>query len=115
MAWDSTRPVPWKRLMIEWLIIGIVVAIVSWFATDNRKPENYISIVLAGGIYVAFGALLAKLGYARKTLKQLRAETAAQQAQRSAAAAGGAAQRQKPAPTRRTSTGPSNRPNKRKR
>ena len=75
MAWDSTRPVPWKRLMIEWLVIGVVVALVSWFATDNRKPENYISIVLAGGIYVGFGALLAKLGYARKSLKQLRAET----------------------------------------
>jgi len=114
MAWDSTRPVPWKRLMIEWLVIGVVVALVSWFATDNRKPENYISIVLAGGIYVGFGALLAKLGYARKSLKQLRAETAAQQAARSAAPSG-AMNRPKPAPTKRTSTGPSNRPNRKKR
>jgi hypothetical protein len=115
MAWDSTRPVPWKRLMIEWLVIGAVVALVSWFITDNRKPENYISIVLAGGVYVGFGALLAKLGYARKSLKQLRAETAEQQAARAAAAGRPAAQRPKPAPTRRTSTGPSNRPNRKKR
>jgi len=114
MAWDSTRPVPWKRLMIEWLVIGVVVALVSWFVTDNRRPENYISIVLAGGIYVGFGALLAKLGYARKSLKQLRAETAAQQAARSAASTG-SANRPKPAPTKRTSTGPSNRPNRKKR
>lgn len=114
MAWDSTRPVPWKRLMIEWIIIGVVVALVSWFVTDNRKPENYISIILAGGIYVGFGALLAKLGYTRKSLKQLRSETAAQQAARSAATHG-AGPRPKPAPTKRTSTGPSNRPTRKKR
>ena len=114
MAWDSTRPVPWKRLMIEWIIIGVVVALVSWFVTDNRKPENYISIILAGGIYVGFGALLAKLGYARKSLKQLLSETAAHQAARSAATHG-AGPRPKPAPTKRTSTGPSNRPTRKKR
>lgn len=114
MAWDSTRPVPWKRLMVEWLVIGVVVALVSWFVTDNRRPENYISIVLAGGIYVGFGALLAKLGYARKSLKQLRAETAAQQAARSSAGSVSHS-RPKPPPTKRTSTGHSNRPSRKKR
>lgn len=112
MAWDSTRPVPWKRLTIEWVVIGVIVAAVSWFGTDNHRPENYISILLAGFVYLGVGALLAKLGYARKSLKQIRTETAARQA---AAAPVSTAVRSRPAPTSRTSTGPSNRPKKKKR
>ncbi|MEY4340229.1 MAG: hypothetical protein RLZ14_2079 [Actinomycetota bacterium] len=111
MAWDSTRPVPWKRLLIEWAVIGVIVAAVSYFGTDNRRVESYISIVLAGFVYLGVGAVLAKLGYARKSLKQIRTETAARQA----AAPAPTAVRGRPAPTRRTSTGPSNRPKKKKR
>lgn len=111
MRWDSTRHVPWQRLMKEWVVIGLVVAAISWFVTDNHKPESYIAIVLAGGIYVLFGALLAKLGYARKTFKELRAEAAAAPVRRVGTPS---AARPKPAPTSRTSTGPSNRPNKKK-
>ena len=113
MAWDSSRPVPWKRLAIEWLVIAVVVGTISFFVTKNNRAANYLTIVLAGPIYIGFGALLAKLGYARKSVKQLRAEDAAKQAQkdRDARAAGApSGPRPKPAPTSRTSTGPSNRP-----
>jgi hypothetical protein len=113
MAWDSARPVPWRRLTKEWLVIGVVVAAVAWFVTDNHKPGSYVAIVLAGVVYVLFGALLAKLGYARKTLKELRTEAAS--APPRAAASNSAAPRPKPAPTKRTSTGPSNRPAKKPR
>jgi hypothetical protein len=115
MAWDSSRPVPWKRLMIEWAVIGVVVAAVAWFVTDNRKPASYVAIALAGGVYVLFGALLAKLGYARKTLKQMRAEAAATPPRKVGAASTSPTGRAKPAPTKRTSSGSSNRPNKKKR
>ncbi len=115
MAWDSSRPIPWKRLGTEWAIIAVVVAGISWFVTDNRKLGSYLTILLAGVIYVGFGALLAKFGYSRKSLGQLRAEAAAAAPRTPSAATATSAAKPKPAPTKRTSTGPSNRPSKRKR
>ena len=114
MAWDSSRPVPWQRFMKEWVVIGVAVAAISWFVTDNRNPSSYVTIFLAGGVYVLFGATLAKFGYVRKTLKELRAETAAATPPRTVGTST-SGDRAKPAPTKRTSTGPSNRPNKKKR
>lgn len=117
MAWDSSRPVPWKRLLIEWAVIAVVVGAISFFVTDNNRAANYLTIVLAGPVYVGFGAVIAKFGYARKTVKELRAETEAELARKAAAApaATSTAARARPAPTSRTSSGPSNRPNKKKR
>lgn len=100
MAWDSTRPVPWKRLMIEWAVIGAVVIVVSGFTNPPVTVESLISVVLGGGIYVLVGVLLAKFGYQRKTLSQLRSEAAAPRA-----AATTAVQRPRPAPTSRTGGG----------
>jgi uncharacterized membrane protein YeaQ/YmgE (transglycosylase-associated protein family) len=115
MRWDATRPVPWKRLWTEWVVIGLVVAFVAYFITHNHKVGSYVGIVLAGLIYVAFGAALAKFGYARKTLRQLRAEAAAAPPRQVGRSAPSASTRPKPAPTKRTSSGPSNRPQKKKR
>ena len=115
MRWDATRPVPWKRLWTEWAVIGLVVAFVAYFITHNHKVGSYVGIVLAGLIYVGFGAILAKFGYARKTLRQLRAEAAAAPRRQVGRTASPTPMRAKPAPTKRTSTGPSNRPNKKKR
>lgn len=117
MAWDSSRPVPWKRLIIEYLVIGAVIAVVAMFVGKDRQAANYWTILLAGPVYIGFGYVLAKFGYARKTLAQVRAEAAAAQAAKAAAGgqrAAGAA-RPKPAPTSRTSSGPSSRPAKKKR
>ncbi|MEN9824125.1 MAG: hypothetical protein RLZ04_2551 [Actinomycetota bacterium] len=102
MAWDSTRPVPWKRLLIEWAVIGAVVIVVSGFTNPPVTIESLISVVLGGGIYTLVGVLLAKFGYQRKTLKQLRAEAAAA-APRSATTT--APPRPRPAPTSRTGGG----------
>ncbi len=117
MAWDQSRPVPWKRLAIEWLVIAVVVGAISFFVTKNNRAANYLTIVLAGPLYIGFGALLAKLGYARKSVKQLRAEEAARQEQKAretARGGGTAGPRPKPAPTSRTSSGPTNRPSNKK-
>jgi hypothetical protein len=105
MKWNAARPVPWKRLFIEWAVIGVVVGIGALLFTKNTTASSYLSILFGGVVYVGFGALLAKLGYQRKTLKQMRAEAAAappRQVGRTAAPAA----RPKPAPTSRTSTGP---------
>lgn len=114
MAWNSANPVAWKRLVIEWLVIGAVVAFASLFITDNRRWESYVTILLGGVVYLALGGVLAKFGYQRKTLKQIRAEAAAtpvRQIGTSPAPSGKA----RPAPTSRTSGGSSKSAQKRKR
>jgi uncharacterized membrane protein YeaQ/YmgE (transglycosylase-associated protein family) len=117
MKWNAARSVPWKRLCIEWLIIGVVVSITAFVFTNNRSAGNYLSILLGGVVYVAFGAVLAKLGYSRKTLKDLRAEVAAQPPRQvgrttSPSAPSG---RPRPAPTSRTSNAPRTAPRKKRR
>ncbi len=114
MSWDSSRPVPWKRLTTEFALIAVVIVVISWVVSHNHKASNYIAILLAGGVYLVFGAVLAKFGYARKSLKQMRVEAAAQPA-RVVGKVSAPSQRPKPAPTSRTSSGPSNRPQKKKR
>jgi hypothetical protein len=104
-------------LFIEWAIIGVVVAVISLTMTDNAKAGNLVAILFAGVIYVAFGAVLAKFGYARKSLTQMRAEAAAAPPRAAGKGSGTPAPgaKPKPAPTSRTSTGPSNRPQKKRR
>ena len=104
MAWNAANPVPWKRLTTEWLVIGVVVALVSLLVTDNRSASSYLTIIIGGGVYVVLGAVLAKFGYQRKTLKQIRAEAAAtppRQVGRSAPL-----RSPRPAPTSRTGGSP---------
>jgi len=114
MAWNSANPVAWKRLSIEWLVIGAVVAFTSLFIPDNRQLGSYLAILLGGVVYLALGGVLAKFGYQRKTLKQIRAEAAAAPVRRvgSSAAPSG---RPRPAPTSRTSGGTGKATQKRKR
>ena len=107
MAWDASRPVPWKRLIIEYAVIGVGIAVVSLAFFDGERSANYLTIVLAAPVYIGFGAVLAKFGYARKSLAQVRTEAAAAQRQKAAGASTTTSARPKPAPTRRTSTGPS--------
>lgn len=97
MKWDSSRTIPWKRLVIEWALIAAVIAVVSYSSSDKLSSGSIISLLLGGVIYLAVGALLAKFGYHRKTLKQLRAESAA--ARIGPPTAPG---RTRPAPTKRT-------------
>lgn len=118
MKWDSSRPVPWKRLAIEWAVVAVIVAVVSFSASDNRQLSSYIALVLGGVVYLVVGTVLAKFGYQRKTLKQMRAEAAATPRRGAAASTANAASataRPKPAPTKRTSGSPANRPAKRRR
>ena len=120
MAWDSSRPVPWTRLIRDWLLyVGVMVVVLLIVSRDRLSPGIFAGLFVSGPVFVLFGAALAKLGYQRKTLKDLRAETAArtteQAAERAASGRGGATSpsRPRPAPTKRTSGG-GNRPSHRK-
>ena len=112
MSWDSSRPIPWARLCREWLVYVSIMILVflGWSAIRGSKLQvsTFAGLLASGPMYVAFGAILAKFGYQRKTLRDLRA---ARPEPRSATTASSTT-RARPAATGRTSTGPSqHRPN----
>jgi hypothetical protein len=107
--------VPWKRLIKEWAIYaGIMAAILIVFFRDGGRLLPILGgLLISGPIYFLFGAVLAKFGYQRKTLAEMRTPRAAPSGSTSDAPEPGV--RAKPAPTRRTSTGPSTRPRSKRR
>jgi hypothetical protein len=111
MAWDPNRPVPWRRLVREWAIYVVVMAVIFLiFFNDRLTPGPFVGLLLSGPVYVAIGAVLAKFGYQRATLREARAVGRARNQQRAAAAAAAEpAPRSRPAPTKRTGGG-ANRP-----
>jgi hypothetical protein len=114
VAWDSNRPVPWKRLIKEWAIYAGIMAVILIvvFRDGGRLLPILGGLIVSGPIYLVFGAVLAKFGYQRKTLAELRTPRAAPGGSTDST---GSATRVRPAPTRRTSTGPSNRPRSKRR
>ena len=65
---------PWKRLIKEWAIYaGIMAAIlIVVFRDGGRLLPILGGLLVSGPIYFVFGAVLAKFGYQRKTLAELR-------------------------------------------
>lgn len=105
MAWDSTRPVPWRRLVREWLFYVAVMAVVfALFFRDNGLVGIFAGLLISGPLYLAFGTVLAKFGYQRKTWKELRSEP--RSARPASDAAAGTGPKPKVAPTRRTGAAP---------
>ncbi len=106
MGWDSSRPVPWTRLMREWVVYAaIMVVVFLLFFRDDGMIGAIAGLLVSGPLYLLLGAVLAKFGYQRRRLGEPRPGRSA-----ATTAAGGddaaGAGRPKPAPTRRTSTGP---------
>jgi hypothetical protein len=101
VAWDSTRPVPWRRLIREWLIYVAVMAVVFvLFFSDSGLVGIFAGLLVSGPLYLLFGYVLAKFGYQRKTWRELRTEPRPERAADGAATIGGP--KPKPAPTSRT-------------
>jgi len=112
MAWDSSRPVPWRRLIKDWLVyVAIMTVVLGVIYRDRLSAGLFAGVFASGPIFVLMGALLAKLGYQRKTLRQLRVETDAKVAENTArslgttSGAGATGRRPRPAPTKRTAGG----------
>lgn len=122
MAWDITRPVPWQRLIREWLIYAAIMGVVFvLILNDGNVAGALAGVFISGPLYLGFGWILAKFGYQRKTLKELRtpqAESSAPESKRSKQNGddGGATAARRPvAPTSRTSGGGNRPPKKRRR
>jgi hypothetical protein len=123
MAWDAARPVPWKRLLTFVAIYSLVVLGIFGILKPSETLQSIPGVVFGAGVAVAIMAILTKFGW-NPTMLKSRAEVAEARAQRAAARArpaasprstGGSATtpdgpRAKPAPTKRTSTGPTNNP-----
>ena len=75
MAWDSSRPVPWDNLIRSWLIYVAIMAVVFVVLfRDQSLIGVFAGLLVSGPLYLAFGYVLAKFGYQRKTWKELRTE-----------------------------------------
>ena len=72
MAWDASRPVPWNRLFKEWLIYSAILAVVFALVFRGNAFSIVAGLIISGPIYLAFGYVLAKFGYQRKTLSEMR-------------------------------------------
>jgi hypothetical protein len=96
------------------LYVGIMAVVFVLFFRDGGLIGIMSGLLVSGPMYLAFGYVLAKLGYQRKSLKELRAEPKAPRKSRGAASRESIdatpAARAKPAPTRRTGGGRSGRP-----
>ena len=105
---------PWQRLIREWLIYAAIMSavFVIFFRGDNVLGA-IAGVLISGPLYLVFGATLAKFGYQRQRLKDLRTRSApagsSETAGGSSDTGSSAAQRARPAPTSRTSGG-GNRP-----
>ena len=132
MAWDRDRPVPWKRLLTFVGIYSLIVFGLFAILQPDRMLQSLPGLVFGAGVAVLIMAALSKFGWQPTMLKskeQIAADRAARKqpraeakTERSSKGAGGrkggtdegpaaaVAPRTKPAPTRRTSTGPTNYP-----
>jgi hypothetical protein len=104
MPWDASRTVPWRRLLREWALFAAILTLIFGFIA-KAPASSYIGLAASFPLYLAFGAVLAKFGYERKTLAELRTARPPRPGSPAAQAAA-EVPRVKPAPTKRTSTGP---------
>jgi hypothetical protein len=108
MAWDGSRPVNWTQLVRSWLIYaGIMIIVFAVLYREQSLVGIVLGLLVSGPLYLAFGYVLAKFGYQRKTWSDLRADRAQREADRATVTAGttSTAPRSRPAPTRRTGGG----------
>jgi hypothetical protein len=110
MAWDSKRPVPWKRLVREWLVYAVImVTVFGLFFRSSVNAGSAIGLVASLPMYLVVGTVLAKLGYQRQSLRRPAVSDAPAGGDTSSSTV-----RTRPAPTRRTSTGRSQHPRNRR-
>lgn len=106
MAWDASRPVPYRRLLVEWSIYAAVMVVVfTLFLRDSTDLGGLLlGLAVSLPLWIGISYVLAKFGYQRKTLREAREAGRAAASTGSADGAAGAP-RTRPAPTKRTGAG----------
>lgn len=88
----------------EWLVYAVVMIVAFVvFLRDSVSGASVLGLAASYPLYLGFGAILAKFGYQRKTFRDLRNEARRPPTESRSTVD----TRSRPAPTRRTSTGPS--------
>jgi len=107
--------------MKEWVLYAaIMTGLFLLLFRDSNIIGAIAGVLISGPLYLLLGAVLAKFGYTRKTMKELRSERAEAgsnsgsgsgkgSSDATSSGDGGATARRAPAPTKRTSGG-TNRP-----
>ncbi len=103
---------PWQRLIREWVVYAAIMSavFVIFFRGDNVLGA-IAGVLVSGPLYLGFGAVMAKFGYQRQRLKDVRATSGPASARSGKAensaesAASDTTSRSKPAPTSRTAGG----------
>ena len=96
--WDSRPPVPWRRLVREWLIYTGVAAVVLALFFRSDLPTLIVGVLASGPVFIVLGAVMAKFGYTRKTLAELRTPRASTSSTSTSAPAAGASLPARPHP-----------------
>ncbi len=101
--------------MREWVVYALIMTAVLLLLVSDNIAGAVAGVLISGPLYLAFGAVLAKFGYQRKTMKELRAERETRDSEKSDTDPAPATKvRGRPAPTARTQSG-TNRPKGKKR
>lgn len=105
--------------MKEWVLYAaLMTALFLLLFRDSNIVGAIAGVLISGPLYLILGAVLAKFGYTRRTMKQLRSERSESTSEpssgkgksgKTSSGSDGSADRRAPAPTKRTSGG-SNRP-----
>jgi hypothetical protein len=121
VRFDAKRPVPWRRLLTMFALYAVVANLFLFFSDRTHYGVGVIAGTLLGGVfYLALATIMAKFGWAPKSMAESRAARAemiaARQQAKAERAAGGSGRgrsnapvadngRARPAPTRRTASG----------
>jgi hypothetical protein len=84
----------------------VMIAAFAFFLRDSVTGASVLGLAASYPMYLGFGGVLAKFGYQRKTFRDLRRETVDKNTS-STSSTQPTTSRSRPAPTKRTTTGPS--------
>jgi hypothetical protein len=108
MAFDASRPVPWKRLVTPFLIYaGVATVLFSFFGKSNIAGIVG-GVVMGGVLYLGVAVIMVKFGWNPPSFgRQAREESAATARSTTATAKAPPPDRprSKPSPTSRTNAG----------
>ncbi len=96
---------PYRRLLKEWAIYAAIMLAVVLLVLRGRNPAGLIAgVVISLPLYVGLSAVMAKFGYQRKTLAEMRTPRASPTsgARGASPSATEPTARPRPAPTKRT-------------
>lgn len=105
VAWDSRRPVPWRRLLTLFAVYAVIATLAIVAFGGGFRPATLAGMAVGLALYLGGAFVLVKFGWNPPALRPR--EAAREAAERRASTATAApvdrpVTRTKPAPTRRT-------------